>query len=164
MARGMIRIRANRRIAGVFLLHAVLALMLGLGYYLLCRPDAGITRLVHAATGFVSPVAVSGRNLLFRLINGHLADFLWAYALTFTLNLVMLLCGKGEGRALAFALAADCLMEFFQAWGIMHGTFDLWDVIVQIMATIIVQAMVHTRLKKEKNHVTDQQYRKEGRR
>lgn len=130
------------------LLHAVVALTLGLGYYLLRRPDAFLTRVVAAYLRIdVATPPGSGDGLLLRLIDGHLADFLWAYALTFSVNAATILLRQPLWRTFVMALAADCAMELFQGFGLMSGTFDVWDIMFQIAATIVVQ-MITLRMTK----------------
>ena len=130
--------------------------MLGLSYYLLFRPDAGITRFVCATTGYTSPINDIVRDgLLYRLINGYFADFLWAFALTLVLNFIMILDERDVRHAFMLSLVADVLMELFQAVGVMNGTFDVWDIIVQVFSTIIAQMVVYRTLKRRKKYVSN---------
>ena len=71
---------------GVMLVQAGVALGVGLAYYILRRPDAMVTRLVRGIWGLEAAFRPTGlAGTVMGVLDGYLADFLWAYALTMTL-------------------------------------------------------------------------------
>ena len=83
------------------LFHILISLALGGGMYLLLRPEALITRWCYGLLGAAPPAAVVGPAL--RLLCNHLADMLWAWALTCSAYLSL-----GREYCRAAAIAAVC--------------------------------------------------------
>lgn len=128
----------------IYLIHASIALLIGLGYYMWRRPTAAITLLVHklaSATLSDIPCPFAG-SVWMNFVDGHLADFLWAYTLTFCIGAVYY--GKRNWRTgLIMCLIADCVMELMQGFHLLRGTFDWMDIFVQLGATLLVQWMIN---------------------
>ena len=107
-------------------LHIFIPLFIGGALYLLLCPEAFISRWFYALAG-MDPPAIAGGALL-RAVRNHLADMLWAWALTCSAWLVL-------GRCRAAAAAAICagfLVELAQgALGI--GTFDWLDAALEAL-------------------------------
>ena len=134
--------------AKVLLLHTSVALVLGLIVYLIFRPDAGIARLIYRIPGLNAP------NITFAEGNGiflrhYLADFLWAYALTISLNLISIETPGKMGAMFALSLFVGCIVELLQGAGILFGTYDPMDIVIQICAAIIAEAIVLIIFRKE---------------
>ena len=140
----------NKRV--LYILHALAALFLGLMYYLIRRPEILVCRIIFHLTKLQFPQAWDlFPHPLLRITDGHLADFLWAYALTFSVGAVYY--GKNNWRVgLVMCLAADCIMELMQGFRLLSGTFDWMDILVQISATLLVQWMMH-RMERRNKHV-----------
>ena len=148
--------RKLMRVRSALLLRAGVALTLGIGYYLWRRPDALVTVLFGNLTGVTLldiPCPIDG-SMLMQCIDGYLADFLWGFAMMLCMGAACL--GTGKMRAgLALCLAADCIMELLQGVGLISGTFDPVDMLVQIGGTIAAQCIIN--LQRRKNYVGKQQ-------
>lgn len=150
--------RRRKNTVLVFVLHIGLSLGLGIAYYALFRPEARVT--LWLARAFHMPMlghAALPHGWLTRLIHCHLADFLWAYALTFSLHLVSLLFGTPGRRAFIASLGMAVMMELMQLVGFAGGTFDAWDIAAQVLATLAARLLIHliTREKGATNHVSE---------
>lgn len=140
-----------RKTPVLYVLHALTALFLGLVYYLIRRPDILVCRLVFRLTDLQIPQAwYLYSHPLLHITDCYLADFLWAYALTFTIGAVFY--GKRNWRVgLVMCLAADFFMELTQGLHLLSGTFDWMDILVQLGATLLVQWMIHKRERRNKH-------------
>jgi hypothetical protein len=142
----------------VFAVHIGLALGLGIAYYALFRPEARVT--LWLARILRQPMlgrAALPDTWLTRLIHWHLADFLWAYALTFSLYLVRLLFGSAARWTFPACLTGAVVMELLQLLGFAGGTFDIWDIAAQVLATLAARLLIHliTREKGATHHVSE---------
>lgn len=140
----------------LYALHALTALFLGLVYYLIRRPDILVSRLVFRLTGLQIPQAWSlYTHPLLRITDSHLADFLWAYALTFSIGAVYY--GRRNWHVgLITCLVSDCFMEMTQGFHLLSGTFDWMDILVQVGATLLVQWMM-LKMERGNKNVGEQQ-------
>ncbi len=128
---------------------AAVCLALGLLIYLFFRPQAAVTK---ALTGFFQTAPASRRQspaegrILLRLVNNFLPDILWAAALTFA---VVSLLGEGRNSRIAvFVLCASCeaATELMQKTGLLSGTFDPWDIALEVITTgIVLLIIIHYR-------------------
>ena len=135
------RIKAKRNV--FFVLNILLSLVIGLTVYVFCRPDTHVSKIVHNLLG-VSPEVVLPEWVMSFLRN-YMADVLWAYALTFT---VIYILGSGF---LTFAIVAifEICIEVSQKVGIMSGTFDWVDIILEVCISALVMLLINT-IQKEK--------------
>jgi hypothetical protein len=110
-------------------LHIFIPLLIGGGLYLLLCPEAFVSRWFYALLGMDPPAIADGP--LLRVIRNHLADMLWAWALTCSAWLVL-------GRCRAAAVAAICTGIFVElAQGALGvGTFDWLDIALEALTAI----------------------------
>ena len=131
---------------GVMLVQAGVALGVGLAYYILRRPDAMVTRLVRGIWGLEAAFRPTGlAGTVMGVLDGYLADFLWAYALTMTLYAAAPPRPGARRSALCISLLTGALMELMQAAPFVAGTFDVADIAVQAGAACITD-MVAARI------------------
>ena len=131
---------------GVMLVQAGVALGVGLAYYILRRPDAMVTRLVRGIWGLEAAFRPTGlAGAVMGMLDGYLADFLWAYALTMTLYAAAPHRPGARRSALRISLLTGALMELAQAAPFVAGTFDVADIAVQAGAACIAD-MVAARI------------------
>ena len=111
--------------------HIFIPLLLGAVLYLLLCPEAFISRGFYALLG-VRPPAI-GCGPVLRLIRNHLADMLWAWALTCCASLAL---GRGRGYfAAAAAIGTGIFVELAQRT-LGTGTFDWLDIALEALAAL----------------------------
>jgi hypothetical protein len=67
-----------------------------------------------------------------------MSDFLWAYALTFTMQIFVKSEDKAEYMKLSFyCFLFEILIEVVQKLNIISGTFDVYDIVFEGVATLI---------------------------
>ena len=73
----------------------------------------------------------------FVLVRGYVPDMLWAYSLVFAL-----FCFVGNSAVL-IAIPFAILMEGVQLWETVRGTFDVMDIVVEILAEAFAAFIIH---------------------
>lgn len=135
----------------LFLINICIPLVVGLFIYLIYDADTYVTGFFHSLFGKSKGIYIRD-GITRQIIRNYLADGCWAYALTFS---VMFFMEKKESNLIIGGLvcfAFSLLMEVCQNSRIIHGTFDVFDIVIE--AVFIVLAL--TIIKKEgKNYEED---------
>ena len=115
-----------------FFCRVILPLAVGAGLYLLLCPEAFLSRGFYALLG-AAPTRIACEGVFLRLVRNHLADMLWAWALTCCAAMAL---GRGRGfRAAAVAAGTGLFVELAQrALGV--GTFDWLDLALEALAAV----------------------------
>jgi len=132
------------------LANAGLPLTIGTVIYLTAEGRTFISDYFHSL-GIVFPHV---RYLPF--IRNYVCDFLWAYAIFPALALVTETNDKKKLiRTITVALLLIILLETMQLVPFFVGTFDLWDIVTEIIAlflSILITNMIIRRFKNEKGN------------
>ena len=125
----------------IYILNICIPLIIGFLFYLLFRPDIFLSKTIYGIFNInhsPSLYKLFIGNIIGRLLINYLCDFLWAYALSWALFYIKDLYNYSILRTLFYCVSADCIMELLQLIDCISGTFDYYDIIVQIFATLIV--------------------------
>lgn len=132
----------------------LLPLILGLGIYLLYRPDTYVSRAIYGLWhgSAVRPPIAPGKwgQRLTAFIRNYSCDMLWAYALTFSCALIL---GAEDRQLLLCAgicLLFELMTELLQKGQLLSGTFDLGDIALEFLTTAAAVMIIrgHRRYKK----------------
>ncbi|MBO4580225.1 MAG: hypothetical protein J5715_08740 [Clostridiales bacterium] len=122
----------------VLLANAVIPLTVGLMIYLTAGGRTYVADL-FSNIGIMFP-----RIQYPQLIRNHACDFLWAYSL---LSMLMLVMGKEEiKRNIKIILATvffSIVLESIQIVPMIPGTFDLLDVLTELIAIMLAVLITH---------------------
>ena len=128
-------------------LNILFSLVLGLIVYVCWRPDAFISQVVYDVLG-VSPNIGAFLNALpdwaILFCRNFLADILWAYALTFTTCYIWRSIGKSMFPAFVVTATFEVCIEFFQKIGLMSGTFDWLDILLEVCVSAAIMLLIKT--------------------
>ena len=129
----------------LLLLHIIVPIILGTCIYLFTRPDTYISKWILDWWGISSP-AVTLRGLvpwwLWRFLCSYAADILWAYALTFSVYLIFCSSPVKILPYMAICCIFEAGMELLQLFDVLSGTFDVWDIILEVCATAIASLII----------------------
>ena len=110
----------------------------GIAYYILF-PEVIFARRIDSllGTGF-HPLSAGEiyKNTLLRLLRYYAFDAVWAFSLTSSLYLIM---GRGRGKVPAYltvTVAMAVMSEAAQLFSLFPGTFDVWDIAVEIVGAL----------------------------
>lgn len=118
-----------------YIWNIMLPLVIGTIVYVYVKPSAPISQLIYFILHISPPVLNIKLTGIHRFIQYYLCDILWSYSLTFALSLYL---GK-DRLLLAYAIAASfsTLVEVLQLLHQVLGSFDIFDIIVQLIACTI---------------------------
>lgn len=134
-------------------LNILVSLFLGLAIYVFFRPDAYVSQALYnvmgvSVDGIITKDALPTWLLLF--IRNFLGDISWAYALTFTICYIWLTPGGRMIPVFGIVTIFEIGIEVLQKVCIIPGTFDWWDIFLEICITAFVMLLIKN-LGKETN-------------
>ena len=127
------------------LLNVIAPVLFGAILYYLFFPDAVFVRLIDNLLGSSYHIPVNVDNILIKLIRFYFLDFLWAYALMSAVILIF----KNDSRVFVIILIFEIFLELIQLLPSIRGTFDVCDIGIEILASILVIKLSRRRFKNE---------------
>lgn len=129
----------NKRNSIFYFTNIITPLALGTILYCIFRPDVFYIRKLTIVFPFLKVMTVSASDdiPLVYFIRYYLMDILWAYSFMMGLCLLSLLGIITSRLALTLAVTLSVFFEFTQLIYITHMTFDVLDIILQIVAILI---------------------------
>ncbi len=133
-----------------YLLNIVVPLVLGVFVYGIFREDILIVDYLsrYIDLSFLR-IDISNDGIRY-FVRYYLADFLWAYSLTFAVNMVIGIEPKDLIKTFFLCLIVVLCIEGAQLSDITNGTADIFDVLVEFLA-IILAIIIIIITKGEKN-------------
>ncbi len=121
--------------------NVLLPIIVGTFAYLLCRPDTYVSAMIYHLIGFDDITVYIPSLTVSRFIRFYFADIMWGYALIYalyyfqdekTFNHIPLVVG----------ISFEVLIELFQLLPMINGTFDVMDIILEAIASIIAYYLI----------------------
>jgi hypothetical protein len=129
----------------------IIPICLGAGIYYLISPDVIFVKQIDYFIGCSFHVSITNVNpAIIRFIRNYLLDMLWGYALVFT---VFYLLGNKAAvlwNAFIISFLFSVVMEVLQITSIARGTFDLYDIMVELLAEIVAVFIIRKLLLRRK--------------
>ncbi len=130
-----------------YLVNILLPLLIGATVYILFRPDTYFSGFVYHLLRFKIGVLTVPKTLEY-VFRNYLPDMTWAYALTFSVSWVLYSC---KLRYITTVSVCFCMLfEFSQLFGWLSGTFDYWDITLEICMTALCALIIKSHEAKEK--------------
>lgn len=125
----------------LFFVNICFPLAIGLLMYLFCYKNTYINIGFEKLFNFSRPYFYFDNNF-HRFLTCYACDILWAYSLTFALCF----CFKDFKKPLLICSVLSILLaiviELLQINRIIHGTFDIWDIILEISAILFAVIII----------------------
>ena len=137
-----------------YVINMCLPLIIGAFFYLLFRPDILLSRTIYAIFNIRPFYLLYDRiieNAIGRLLVNYLCDFLWAYSLAWSLLYLKSIFGYSMRKTICYCIVTDCIMELLQLIDYMGGTFDYYDIVIQILATLVALIIHRIHIRKEES-------------
>ena len=135
-----------------YALNISISLVIGLIVYVCYRPDTYVSQAVYNLLG-ISPDIGGFVNWLptwlLLFIRNYLADIIWAYALTFTICYILWNQKKSMFPIFGIVAVFEICIEVSQKVGIMSGTFDWYDIFLEICISALVMLVIKTKYKEK---------------
>lgn len=127
----------NKRGIVFLVLNISVPIMIGaIIYYLFC-PDVIFVQQVDAIWGHGIHVnCFNMNNILVRFIRNYFLDMIWGYALVFTLYLFIANNTAELMKIFIVSFVFSAIMEILQLASFVRGTFDIFDIVVELIAEI----------------------------
>lgn len=122
-------------------LNVAFPLLIGLSIYLFCYKNTYINTFFENYLGINFPY-IYRATLLHQFITNWACDILWAYALTFSLYFCFRTFNKSILITSFITVSFAVILECLQLTGIVNGTFDTWDIIMELSAIIIAVIII----------------------
>ena len=120
--------------------NVVAPVSLGAIFYYLFSPDTIFVKWIDSLFGVSYHIPMNPDSTFLSIIRFYLPDFLWAYAL---MGAVACFCGY-EKVYFYSVILFEVLLEMLQMLPGPQGTFDICDIFIEIVATILVIKMIKT--------------------
>jgi uncharacterized MAPEG superfamily protein len=133
-------IRNKKTVFIFYIVNAIVGLVLGVFIYIVFRTDTYISKYLIGVTRLksLSMYMSEKDNIFTQFARNHMCDFLWAYAFTFSMQIFIKANDKDEYIKLSFyCLLFEILVEVVQKLNIIKGTFDVYDIIFEGLASFI---------------------------
>lgn len=108
----------------------------GVFYYIFCS-DVYFVKIIDNYTNLNMHITSEVcENMWFRILRNYLIDYLWAYAFTNALFLVFDSNNTGIVASCICSVFIGSALEVLQLIGIVSGTFDVWDILFEMLGAI----------------------------
>lgn len=129
------------------LLNVVVPLVIGAMLYYIFLPETLFVTGVDEVMGFSFHIPIATDNRIISLARNYLFDALWAYSL---MSLIIYIFGYNR-KIYVSILLFEIVMELIQLFPFIKGTFDVYDILVELLISILVIKISERRLQDEEN-------------
>lgn len=135
-------------------LNIILPIFLGTLLYYFMSPNVIFVRMLDDVLGINLHIHIIFDGILCKLIRNYFLDMLWAYALLFAIYAFMNNDSAGLMKTFIIAVMFSVIMEVLQMTNFVYGTFDVFDIISEILAlcfaAVIIYFVIIRRISDEK--------------
>ena len=108
----------------------------GILYYLLC-PEVIFVKIIEQYMNLNIHIQYSeNKNTLSMLFRNYFFDYIWAYTFFQTLYLINSKGTKAHLINCIISITLGSVLEVFQFMRIVYGTFDIWDIVVEMTGVL----------------------------
>lgn len=134
--------------------NVVIPILAGSLLYYITSPDVIFVKNIDRLIGI--DLHVSMENTFVIIMRSYLPDMLWAYALVFSLVAVTGNRTADVWKMSVFAGVFSTIMEILQLTGYVRGTFDVMDIIVEIIAELMAVFIIKRHDMRRKSYEKNQ--------
>ena len=127
-----------------YLLNIVVPLLIGTYIYIRYSPNV---IFVGYLNNFIE-LKVKELNSVTLFLRNYICDFCWSYSLAFSISFIYY-----KNLSLVYSIliptTIGSVIELLQLIGLMNGTYDLFDIFVELLATLLCFMILKIRNDKE---------------
>lgn len=138
----------HSHVSRFLIINTVLAIAVGLFLYLVFRPNSFISILFYRFFS-TEPLLSLNTSAFPFFIRYYAGDFLWAYALSMTCILILGHNNKTLVFVIALCVLFEIIIECFQKGHVFPGTFDVIDILVEAIATLLSVLIIKLYIKRQ---------------
>ena len=125
----------------VALIHILIPLLAGALVYICWVPTACVSQIAYKVSG-LHPLPETENADTGSFITCYLGDFLWAYSLLFLVALITVHRKRDLIPVLILCILFETGTECLQLTSLMSGTFDFYDIVIEILANLLGCMMI----------------------
>ena len=133
----------------IFVFNVFIPILIGFTYYYLFCPDTMVVKKIDAIFAFRYHIKIPNSNLVFKFIRNYLLDAIWSYSLTNCLFIILDKTLNAHKKSIILSIFLSVIMELLQLTNIVKGTFDIFDIIVEVIAILLASIIIGKCLKGE---------------
>ena len=130
-----------------FILNIIVPLVVGALIYYILFPDIIFVKTIDELIGVSFHIPVKIGNVIIRYLRYYLLDLLWAYSLMSLVSMMF----KDSKAVYAISFVFIIAMEMMQMVPSIPGTFDVIDIVIEMIAGLIAIRINKRRENYEKN-------------
>ena len=125
-------------------------LLAGMVLYTILTDDTYVSQWIRRTFAQENSSVLSTRAGFLRFCRNHLCDMCWSYSLVFCIAWIL-----GQGRVWLTVSVSVCalfstLMELVQLSAAFPGTFDVWDILLEIVSCLIAGMVIYTNIRRKR--------------
>ena len=128
-------------------INIAISMTLGSLIYYLISPEVIFVEKINSMTGWKFNIGYE--NNVIKIIRSYVPDILWAYALMFSLVVITGNKTAGIWKMYIVAIIFSAIIEMLQLTGIFKGTFDIVDIVVELIAELIAVFIIKVHYEEE---------------
>lgn len=125
------------------LLHIICPLAAGALIYCLASPDVIFIKRIADFTGRICMPVLWADSAFLRLVRNYLPDMMWGYSLVVSLFCIIGNNAADVRKAFWLAVPFTTAIEVMQKTSFMPGTFDVFDIFVEVLAEAIAACIIY---------------------
>ena len=130
-----------------FMFMVLCPLFLGAAFYYIFCPDVFFVTWIDTFTGIYAHITdIPVGNPVLGFIRSYLLDFVWAFAFAAMIYLLTYKEKKLRWLVLIIPVITGVIMEVLQLHGLISGTYDVFDIIIEIIGAILAFTIVLLRM------------------
>lgn len=128
-------------------MNIAVSMILGSLIYYLISPEVIFVEKIDGMTDW--KLHIGYENKAIKIIRSYVPDILWAYALMFSLVVITGNKTAGIWKMYVVAVLFSTIIELLQLTGAIKGTFDIADIIVELIAELIAVFIIKVHYEEE---------------
>lgn len=128
-----------------FMLNIMIPILMGIFIYLFYSPNTIFVKFVNTYINII----IFDRNVFIDILRNYFCDFCWSYSLAFTISFIYK-DSFSLTTSILVPISVGIMLEILQLTKIISGTYDILDIISELLACIICYLILVNRNKKRR--------------
>lgn len=126
-------------------INAIFPIVVGGVIYYLISPDVIFVKKIDSILGNIINIHVAlPDNIITMIIRNYLPDMMWGYALVFALFFIMGNNAANISKIFIMTGVFSAILEMLQILPYIYGTFDIFDICVEVLAEAVAVFIIYT--------------------
>ena len=122
------------------IINVLIPLLIGALLYYVFSPDVIFVSFIDSFLGRMG-IHINyidyGGTVILRFVRNYLLDMIWAYTLVFAMSFILCNNAAEIMKMMIIIVCFTVVMEMLQCTNLVNGTFDILDIVVELLAEFI---------------------------